>query len=179
MATDENAAAKSELRWAGIVFGMVGVIFIAILFAALGLHDRPPGHNETIDPTTLHLAGEFVEPNLGTTVAGGQVTVRIVATQFSFVPQCVVVPQNQAVTFRFASPDVIHGIIVTGTNVNTMVVPGYVSEVHTVFAEAGDRLMPCDEFCGLGHSDMLARVRVVPLNEFHPDSHGKVGCGSL
>ena len=39
------------------------------------------------------------------------------------------------VTLRFATPDVIHGILVTGTNVNTMVVPGYVSQVHTVFTQ--------------------------------------------
>ena len=56
---------------------------------------------------------------------------------------------------RLASPDVIHGILVAGTNVNTMVVPGYVSQVHTVFRTTGDLLMPCHEFCGFGHSQML------------------------
>jgi hypothetical protein len=43
-----------------------------------------------------------------------------------FVPQCIAVPQRRRVTLRFAAPDVIHGILVTGTNVNTMVVPGFV-----------------------------------------------------
>jgi hypothetical protein len=32
---------------------------------------------------------------------------------------------------------------------------------------------------GLGHSQMLARVRVVPREEFHPDNQGRVDCGSL
>ncbi len=50
-------------------------------------------------------------------------TARIVATQFAFVPQCIVLPANERVTLRFTSPDVIHGILVTGTNVNTMVIP--------------------------------------------------------
>ena len=58
-----------------------------------------------------------------------------------------------------------------------MVVPGYVSEIRTVFAEAGDHLMPCHEFCGLGHSEMLARIRVLPQSQFNPDTHGKVSCG--
>ncbi len=71
------------------------------------------------------------------------------------------------------SPDVIHGILVSGTNVNTMVVPGYVSQVHTVFRTTGDLLMPCHEFCGLGHSQMLARVRVVPAEQFRPDAEGR------
>ena len=177
MASDESAVARQEARWALAVFGMLAVLFAAILFASLALHRAPPGHVETIDPTTLHVAGEFVEANLGTTVdAQGQVTARIVAAQFAFLPQCVAVPQGRPVTFRFASPDVIHGIIVTGTNVNTMVVPGYVSEVRTEFAEAGEHLMPCHEFCGLGHSEMLARVRVLPPSEFNPDANGKVSC---
>ncbi|HUK61318.1 MAG TPA: hypothetical protein VLV50_18955 [Stellaceae bacterium] len=178
MSMNESAVTRNELRWAVVVAAMVAIVFGAILFATLALHRAPPGQVETIDPTTLHLAGEFAEPALGTTVASnGDVTVRIVAAQFAFVPQCVAVPQGKPVTLRFASPDVIHGIIVTGTNVNTMVVPGYVSEVRTVFAEAGDHLMPCHEFCGLGHSEMLARVRVLPQSQFQPDASGKVGCG--
>jgi cytochrome c oxidase subunit II len=77
--------------------------------------------------------------DLGTKVeAGGQVTTRIVATQFAFDPQCVVVPSNEPVTLRLTSPDVIHGILATGTNENTMVIPGYVSQVHTVFTKTGD-----------------------------------------
>jgi len=79
---------------------------------------------------------------------------------------------------RLASPDVIHGILVSGTNVNTMVVPGYVSQVHTVFRSTGDLLMPCHEFCGLGHSQMLARVRVVPLEQFRADAAGRVSCAA-
>ncbi len=177
MAADETAIVRSELRWSWVVFVTIGVMFAAILFATLAMHDTPPGHNETVDPVTIHVIGEFVEPNLGTTVdAQGGVTTRIVAAQFAFVPQCVVVPQGKPVTFRLTSPDVIHGILVMGTNVNTMVVPGYVSEVHTVFNETGDLLMPCHEFCGIGHSEMLAHVRVVPQSEFHPNAQGKVSC---
>ncbi len=178
MAADETAIARNERRWAVAVAATVGVIFAAILYATLALHRTPPGRVETIDPQTLALSGEFVEPNLGTSVGpDGQVTARIVATQFAFVPQCVAVPQGKPVTLRFASPDVIHGIIVLGTNVNTMVAPGYVSEVRTVFAESGDHLMPCHEYCGLGHSEMLARIRVLPQSQFTPDSNGRVSCG--
>jgi len=178
MATDESAVARSELRWTAVILATAAVVFVAILYATLALHDQPPGHRETIDPTTMHIGGEFVEDNLGTSVGrDGGVTTRIVAAQFAFVPQCAVVPQGKPVTFRLATPDVIHGILVVGTNVNTMVVPGYVSEVQTVFAESGDYLMPCHEFCGLGHGEMIAYIRVVPSSQFNPDKNGKVGCG--
>jgi cytochrome c oxidase subunit II len=176
-AATEQDILRTELRWTAIVVGVVTVIMLAIIYAGVIHHINPPSNIEPIDPKTLHLSGEFTEGNLGTTVdAGGQVTSRIVATQFAFQPQCVVLPANQTVTLRFATPDVIHGILVTGTNVNTMVVPGYVSQVHTVFTKTGDLLMPCHEFCGLGHSQMWATVKVVPAGEFKPDTQGRVAC---
>ena len=41
-----------------------------------------------------------------------------------------------------------------------MVVPGFVAQVHTEFTRAEDLLMPCHEYCGLGHSEMWATVQV-------------------
>jgi cytochrome c oxidase subunit II len=102
--------------------------------------------------------------------------VRVIATQFMFVPRCIAVPQGQRVTLRFAAPDVIHGLLITGTNVNTMVVPGFVSQVHTEFTRTGDLLMPCHEYCGLGHSEMWATVQVLPESEFKPDQDGRASC---
>jgi cytochrome c oxidase subunit II len=55
-------------------------------------------------------------------------------------------------------------------------VPGYVSQVHTFFTRTGDLLMPCHEYCGLGHSQMWATVRVVPESEFRPDPDGRATC---
>ena len=179
MPMTEEGILRSEFRWAAVAVGAVSVIMLALIYAGLVHHINPPSNLETIDPNALHLTSEFTESNLGTRVAAdGQVTSRIVATQFAFQPQCIVVPANRPVTLRFAAPDVIHGILVTGTNVNTMVVPGYVSQVHTVFRTTGNLLMPCHEFCGLGHSQMLARVQVVPSEQFHPDAQGRASCAT-
>ena len=116
---------------------------------------------------TLHLKGEFAESNLGTALEpDGSATVRLIAQQYSFVPNCVTVPADTPVKFRLTSPDVIHGFILGDTNVNTMVVPGFVSEVRTSFTTPGDYQMPCHEFCGLGHQGMWARVTVVPKEQF-------------
>jgi transposase InsO family protein len=52
----------------------------------------------------------------------------------------------------------------------------YVSQVHTVFTKNGDLLMPCHEFCGLGHSQMWATVRVVPEQDLKPDANGRATC---
>jgi len=168
---------QTELLWA---FG-VGVFIAAalgmIVFTALKMSVNPPSNVERIDPKTLHLAGEFAEHNLGTAVASdGSVIVRAIATQFMFLPRCIAVPANRRVTLRFASPDVIHGLLITRTNVNTMVVPGFVAQVHTEFTHTGELLMPCHEYCGLGHSEMWATVQVMPDSEFKPDPNGRVSC---
>lgn len=173
----ERRILGSELRWLIVVGVVVVIIFAGILYAGVGMRVNPPSNIETSDPKTVHLTGEFTEANLGTRVeANGQVTTRIVATQFAFVPSCVVVPADTEVTIRLVSPDVIHGVLVTGTNVNTMVVPGFVAQVHTVFRKTGDLLAPCHEFCGLGHSQMIGRVRVVPRDEFRPGPDGRAAC---
>lgn len=176
-ARDESGVVASELRWGLVVAGVVTVIFLAILWAAVVMGRAPPSNGETIDPKTLQLSGEFAEANLGTKVdADGSVVARIVTAQFQFTPTCIVLPAGRPVTLRFASPDVIHGILVVGTNVNTMVVPGYVSQVRTVFGQPRELLMPCHEFCGLAHAQMQARVRVVPPVAFHPGRDGRVAC---
>jgi cytochrome c oxidase subunit 2 len=179
MAINEEALLKSELRWGMVVAGIVGVILVAIVYAALAMHINPPSNREYVDPKTLHLSAEFTEANLGTRVdPNGRVVARVIATQFEFVPSCIVLPANRDVTMRFTTPDVIHGILVSGTNVNTMIVPGYVAQVHTRFTRTGDLLMPCHEFCGLGHSQMMATVRVVPPEAFHPGADGRIACGN-
>ena len=70
------------------------------------------------------------------------------------------------VVFRVTSPDVVHGFLIAGTNVNSMVVPGFVAEVRTRFDQPGDHLMPCQEYCSVGHQGMWARVKVVDRVEF-------------
>jgi cytochrome c oxidase subunit 2 len=168
---------RTELLWSFGVGILVAAILSMIMWTALTMGVNPPSNVERIDPKTLHLSGEFSEHNLGTTVGtDGSVTVRGVATQFMFVPRCIAVPANRRVTLRFASPDVIHGLLITGTNVNTMVIPGYVAQVHTEFTRTGDLLMPCHEYCGLGHSGMWATVQVLSEEQFKPGPDGRISC---
>src|ERR1700693_6121461 len=173
----ERRILRTELLWAFGVGVLIAATLSMIVLTALTRGINPPSNVERIDPKTLHLSGEFAEQNLGTTVdSGGGVSGRVVATQFMFVPRCIAVPQGRRVTLRLATPDVIHGILITGTNVNTMVVPGFVAQVYTEFTHTGDLLMPCHEYCGLGHSEMWATVQVVPENEFKPGQDGRVSC---
>src|SRR5258708_3454727 len=58
----------SERRWAYVVAGVVFLVFAVIVYNGVHWAVQPPSNVETIDAGRLHLAGEFVEANLGTEV---------------------------------------------------------------------------------------------------------------
>jgi cytochrome c oxidase subunit 2 len=162
-----DIAAAAERRWGIVVMVIIALLVAMMIFTGVQWAAMPPSRVETIDPRTLHLSGEFVESNLGTAVeADGRVTARLVAQQYSFEPQCIVVPEKTPVTFRATSTDVVHGFVVGTTNANVMLVPGFVATFTTTFQKTGEHLMPCHEYCGTGHEAMWARVQVIPANEF-------------
>jgi cytochrome c oxidase subunit 2 len=169
----EAIAVAAERRWAIIVVSIIGLLVVMMIVTALHWASMPPSRVETVNVRTLHLKGEFVESNLGTAVEpDGRVTVRLIAQQYSFTPQCIVVPQGTPVTFRGTATDAIHGFVVGRTNANTMLVPGFVATFTTTFPKAGEQLMPCHEYCGTGHEAMWARVQVLSKEDFAAKSRG-------
>ncbi|RMD70708.1 MAG: cytochrome C oxidase subunit II [Gammaproteobacteria bacterium] len=150
-----------EKLWIYVVAFMVMVMFGSILYMAVARNIHPPSNVETVNSATLHLGGEFAEDNLGVkTNPDGSVRVTMVATRYGFYPQHIEVPAHKKVTFRMASTDVIHGVHIPRTNMSTMIVPGFVAEVSTVFTRPGEYPMLCNEYCGLGHDYMWSRVTV-------------------
>jgi cytochrome c oxidase subunit 2 len=90
----------------------------------------------------------------------GTLEVQMVGLMFAFAPSELRVPAGRRIRFRMTSADVTHGFMITGTNANTMLVPGYVSQFTTVFNKPGDYLIVCHEFCGNGHHVMSGRLIV-------------------
>lgn len=163
----EAVANAAERRWAIIVIAIIASLLAMMIFTGLHWAAMPPSRVETVDVKTLHIQGEFVESNLGSMVdKDGKVVVRLIAQQYSFTPQCLVVPAGMPVTFRGTSTDAIHGFVIGRTNANTMLVPGFVATFTTSFPKVGEQLMPCHEYCGTGHEAMWARVQVIPAEEF-------------
>ena len=162
-----EVAARAEARWVLFVAIVIGLLLCMIAFTSLHWVLMPATRIETVNPTTLHLSGEFTEDNLGTAIEpDGSVTVRIVGQQYSFMPPCILVPDNTPVAFRVTSADVIHGFIIAETNVNVMLEPGYISTIRATFKRPAEHVMPCHEFCGVGHAGMWARVKVIDKERF-------------
>jgi cytochrome c oxidase subunit 2 len=154
-----------------IVVGLV-LLAVAIFGSRFYEVDVPlwhyfAGSSVGVDPLTLHLEGEFVESNLGVAEEPNQpLTVRLIAQQYLFVPQCVQVPAGVPVRFRVTSADVVHSLAISGTSFQLKAVPGAVNESQFTFPTPGKHAMPCHEFCGAGHYAMRARVVVVPPDQF-------------
>ena len=84
----EEVVARTEKRWLMIMAAMLVVMMAVIVVTGIVSALHPASNVEVIDPTTLHLQGEFVESNLGTAIEpDGSVTVRIIAEQYDFVPR--------------------------------------------------------------------------------------------
>lgn len=120
-----------------------------------------------VDPLALHLAGEFVENNLGTEQdSDGSVTVRMIAQQYLFIPHCILVPAGVPVHLRITSADNVHALIFGVKDYAVKVLPGTISEAQLEFDRAGDFKTKCGEFCGAGHYAMRSEVKVVSREQF-------------
>lgn len=151
-----------EKVWAWISVLLAISVAGILTFYAIANNVHPPSNVETVDSASLHLGGEFAEENLGVKEhSDGSVTVTMVGARYGFYPRQIEVPVNTPVKFRIASFDVLHGLHAPYTNLATMVVPGYVSEVNTVFPKEGEYPIFCNEYCGLGHDEMWSRLVVV------------------
>jgi cytochrome c oxidase subunit II len=163
----DEGVERTERRWATVATTLIAVLVVMAVFAGVHQAVMPQSRVETADPRTLHLSGEFIESNLGSAVEpNGSVTVRAVGQQYSFTPDCILVPADTPITFRVTSADVVHGFLITGTNINLMLVPGYISSLPARFDSPGDYHMPCHEFCGLGHEGMWGKIKVIDKTEF-------------
>ena len=147
-----------EKIWMWAAGGIIAAFIAIVLVTAVGGALQPPSHVETIDPTKVFTDPRFAHPAVTLTANGA--TVVAFGMMFAFTPAEIHVPAGKPVTFRMTSADVTHGFLIVGTNANTMLVPGYVSQFTTVFREPGEYLIVCNEYCGLGHHLMSAKLIV-------------------
>ncbi|HEV8434805.1 MAG TPA: hypothetical protein VGR95_15435, partial [Thermoanaerobaculia bacterium] len=86
--------------------------------------------------------------------------IHYVARMWKFEPADVTMPPGSTADVYVASADVTHGLQIVGTNVNLEVVPGAVNFARVKFDQPGDYLVVCNEYCGMQHHNMAARIHV-------------------
>jgi cytochrome c oxidase subunit 2 len=92
--------------------------------------------------------------------------VHYVARMWKFEPEDVTVPAGSTVDIYLSAADVTHGLILLGTNLNLMAVPGVVNYARVKFDKPHVYQLLCHEFCGTGHDRMAAELHVVDMATF-------------
>jgi cytochrome c oxidase subunit 2 len=151
-----------ERIWMWVAVGIIALFITMTGVSAVSVGIRPPSHVETIDPTAVMADPRFAHAGVTLDSAAKHATAIIVAGTFFFLPDTIRVPAGWPVTFRLTSMDVTHGFEVARTNVNTMIEPGYVSQLTYTFPKPDTFLVVCHEYCGVGHHTMSAHVIVEP-----------------
>jgi cytochrome c oxidase subunit 2 len=131
----------------------------ALLYATAARGIHLPGHVAHIDPSRVHETAPFDQPGVRQT-GPGKYEVIIIGHTWAFTPAEIRVPVGAEVTFVATTPDVIHGLLVARTRINAMLIPGQVTRVVHRFEQAGEYLLLCHEYCGLGHHNMAGKVIV-------------------
>jgi cytochrome c oxidase subunit 2 len=150
-----------ELAWIlpsiAIPVGMLAALTVTAFGAGIHL----PSVAGRVDPTTLSTTAPFDKPGV-TQVGPNQYIVYLTGQIWTFTPNEIRVPVGSTVTFMATSRDVVHGLMVHGANVNTMLLPGQIALVSTHFDRPGTYPMVCHEYCGIAHHTMWGNVIVEP-----------------
>ena len=153
-----------EKIWMIGVSVMLTLFFSVIAYESVAMGRMPPSHIETIDPRKV-LSDPRFTPQGVRVGPDGAVHVHIVGLTFAWLPGELTLPAGRPVTFHVTSVDVTHGYQIVRTNAQAMVIPGYVSQFTTTF-DAGEYLVVCNEYCGIGHHTMFAKLHVVPADQW-------------
>ncbi len=100
--------------------------------------------------------------------------VKVISRQWSWLFQYdngtsssqLVAPLGKNVRLELVSEDVIHGFFVPAFRIKQDAVPGMTTTAWFNATVAGSYDILCTQYCGVGHSAMLAKLIVVPPDQF-------------
>ncbi|MUW15627.1 cytochrome C oxidase subunit II [Halorubrum sp. CBA1125] len=161
-----------EKLWLAVSLLLILSLIGTVTYGAVGPGVAMVADSEpTVDATALDEDERFAEPRVER-VGENEYAAYVVAYQFAFQPDPLVVPANSTVTFYVTSRDVIHGFEVVGTNANTMVIPGEVAKLTVETDGPAEYGIVCNEYCGAGHHGMSGTLEVVSQSEYEGQNGG-------
>jgi cytochrome c oxidase subunit 2 len=151
---------RYEAAWMRASAIIIVIFFIGIVISGFANGIQVPGAYATIDPESLYDEGSpFANPEVRE-LGPGRYEAYIRSQIWQFTPSEIRVPAGSKVTFYVTSQDVQHGFKITGTNINMMALPGYISKLTAEFDTPGTHTIICHEYCGLNHHTMFGRIIV-------------------
>ncbi len=132
----------------------------------------------TIIPTLIALSMFYVgwSSYLGLrTVPDDAMGIQVIAQQYSWIfvydndketENELVVPLGRAIKLNISSTDVIHSFFLPAFRIKVDAVKGMPTYAWFYADKVGEYDIECTEYCGIGHSAMLAKLKIVPEKEF-------------
>lgn len=154
--------------WLAVTGGLA--VFVMIYPGLVGVADlRKNGDDYGFGP-------EIAEDRLEVNVTAFQWAWRVEYPEHGFTLNSatdeMVLPAHRQVVFRITSSDVVHSFWIPAFRMKIDAIPGRTTMVVVEPTRTGDYAgdaayrVQCAELCGLNHSDMMMRVRVVEEDEF-------------
>ena len=140
-----------ELFWSGVPILLVCFIFYQGFKTYLNIRVTPNQAYE-IDVIAKQWSWTFKYPN-------------------GHVDETLYLPAGEPVRLVMSSQDVIHGLAIPAFRINMDVVPGRYTKIWFNAEKPGEYQLYCTQYCGagptgLGHSDMVAKVKVLERKDF-------------
>lgn len=160
-------AHKAERLWVGIAFAWCMVLFAMMPLWHFKGGQNPAGIRARVEPaaffkrTQEFIAAYKVGEDQGLPIVAPPVgsDIYLTAMAFQWTP-ILKLRKGAEYTLHLSSLDVNHGFSLYPVNLNFQIVPGYDYGLRVVPTAAGDFRIVCNEFCGIGHHNMLGRVIV-------------------
>jgi cytochrome c oxidase subunit II len=146
---------RLELTWTLIPTVIVLVLFGFTLRAQDQVLDQSGQADVKVTVTAFQWSWRFSYEGTGAEVVGSP----------EHIPE-MVLPVGQRVRVKLVSADVVHSFYVPQTLFKRQAIPGVTNEFDLTFDKTGLFHGQCTQFCGLQHTDMVFRVRVVSQGEY-------------
>ena len=165
-------ANRQERLWVGIAFGWCMVLFAMMPLWHFKGGQNPTGIRSKVEPAAfgervLRFVEEYQvgEDNGIPLVAPPPgADVYLLGQMWRWYP-ALQLEEGKTYTFHLSALDVNHGFGLYPANINIQVVPGYDYGLRITPNQPGEYRIVCNEFCGIGHHNMLGRIVVVPATE--------------
>jgi cytochrome c oxidase subunit 2 len=177
--TRENR--RLEITWTlatAVILLFVGLgSFVVLANPAISLvpdaaqGQQPQAQQEIQPAVTMNKSGAVAPPS-----DSNVLEVEAVGSQWSWTfnyPEAnvstsgtMVLPANTSIYLHTTSTDVIHSVHIPALGIKQDSFPSQYNTVKTNVTETGTYQLYCAEFCGTGHSRMLANVTVVSQEQY-------------
>jgi cytochrome c oxidase subunit 2 len=142
-----------------MIYTIIPIVIVIGLFAAtLSVENKEvanPKTNVTIDVNAFQWGWKFTYPGQNVSVIGQ-------TTQ----DPVMVMPVNENVHINLTSSDVIHGFYVKAFNFSRYALPGVLNQFTFRAVNTGTYFGQCTQLCGLYHSLMFFKVKVVSQSQY-------------